>query len=611
MKTYLRILKYARPVGLLAPQYILYTFLNTLFSIVNLTVMIPLLYVLFGTETPEVIELPKFEYSIQYVQDLFNYYFNRIITENGRLSALYFISGLVVASTILSNIFKYLASIIIALIKLNVITNLRSEYFDKILRFDLSYFSSARRGDLISRGTADVIEVEHSIVSSFSVIIKEPIAIISLFFVLFRMSYELTLYTLLLLPISGLLISQIVKKLKKSATGMQETMGQIGNVLDETIGGMRIVKAFTSEVYFKNRFIDKVNNYAKHSFRITKTFSLAPSVSEVLGAVTLGLLLLIGGQLIFSNESSLDGAQFIGFIVLFSQILAPAKALSNGFSQINKGIAAGERVFKILDEPFKISSNDDATQFDELQEAIEFKNVSFAYEEKEVLTDINFKLNKGQVIALVGPSGGGKSTLADIVPRFYDPKSGEVLFDGKNAKKYNIQSLRSKMGIVTQESILFHDTVLNNIAFGDESATLEDVIEAAKIANAHDFVQKLENGYDTVIGERGTKLSGGQRQRLSIARAILKNPSILILDEATSALDSESEKLVQDAITSLMKNRTTLVIAHRLSTIQSADEILVIEEGKITERGTHENLISLNGLYKKLIEMQSLQTIYS
>ena len=605
MKTYLRILSFAHPYGLLVPQYLIYTIFHVIFSIVNFAVMIPLLNVLF-----EIVEItsfgkPEFAFTLEYLIGLFNYYFHSIIEENDKLYALYFICSLVVGATILSNLFKYLSNIVLALIRINVITNLRTRFFDALLGFDLSYFTSSRRGDIISRGTADVLEIENSVVSTFTVIIKDPLMIIGLFFVLFRMSSELTLYTLILLPVSGLLISQIVKRLKKSATGMQDSLGQISNILDEALGGMRIVKAFSAENYMKNKFKSRVQNYAKFNFSIAKTYNLAPPTSEVLGAVTLGLLLLLGGQLIFNNEASLTAAEFIGFLVLFSQILAPAKSLASSFSNINKGIASGERVFKLMDQETTILSKPDGLESSEIKKVIQFKGVSFAYEDKKVLENIEFTIPRGKIVALVGPSGGGKSTIADMMPRFYDPLEGEILMDGRNLNEFKTSSLRQMMGIVTQESILFNDTVFNNIAFGKPNASIEEVIEAAKVANAHDFIDKLEGGYNALIGERGTKLSGGQRQRLSIARAVLKNPPILIMDEATSALDSQSEKLVQEAINKLMQNRTTLVIAHRLSTIQNADEILVINEGRIMQKGTHKFLLDEGGLYKKLTKMQS------
>lgn len=606
MKTYLRILGFARPVGLLAPQYLFYSVLEIIFGIINFAMLIPLLDVLFGVEELKQTDYPSFSISKEYFEQLFNHYFFSILSEeNGRMNALYLVSGLVVASTIASNFFKYLSNIVLAMVKINVITNLRTTFFDRLMSFDLNYFSSSKRGDVIARGTSDVLEIENSVVSSFTVVLKDPLKIISLFTVLFWMNAQLTLYTLFLLPVSGLLISQLVKKLRKSATWMQNTLGEIGNVLDESIGGMRVVKAFGAESYLKNKFRNKVDRYSKYNFTIAKIYNLAPPTSETLGAITLGLLLLIGGRMIFNEQSSMTASDFIGFVVLFSQILAPAKSLANGFSNINKGIASGNRVFDLIDQETTILSKSDGEIREEIKDAIVFNKVSFAYEEKHVLQNINFEIPRGKIVALVGPSGGGKSTIADLVPRFYDPNQGEILLDGVNLKDFKTESLRKMMGIVTQESILFHDTVFNNIAFGKPDATLEEVMEAAKIANAHDFIEKLENGYDTEIGERGTKLSGGQRQRLSIARAVLKNPPIMILDEATSALDSQSEKLVQKAIYNLMQNRTTLVIAHRLSTIQHADEILVIEEGQIIQRGSHESLIADGGLYKKLTEMQS------
>ncbi len=606
MKTYLRIIGFARPFGLLVPQYLIYTLLHVIFNIVNFAVMIPLLNVLFGVTEAKTLEKPEFEGTfINYFISLFDYHLHSIMVEKGQVYVLYFICAIIVGSTLLSNLFKYLANIILALIRINVITKLRSVFFESILNFDLNYFTSNRRGDIITRGTGDVLEIENSVVSTFAVIIKEPLMIIGLFIVLFKMSAELTLYTIILIPVSGGLISFIVRKLRKSVLGMQDVLGQISNVLDETLGGMRVIKAFAAENYMKKKFEDGIRAYARFNFSIAKTYNLSPPVSEILGSVTLSLLLLFGGQMIFNNEASLSASEFIGFILFFSQILAPTRSLSNSFSTINKGLASGDRVFKLIGQKHSILSKPDGIEAEHLQEGIAFRNVSFAYEEKTILKNIDFEISKGKSVALVGSSGGGKSTIADLVFRFYDVKEGEVLLDGKNLKEYKISSLRNMMGIVMQESILFNDTVFNNVAFGKQNASLEEVIEAARVANAHEFIEKLEDGYDTVIGERGLKLSGGQQQRLSIARAMLKNPSILILDEATSALDSESEKLVQDAIYKLMQNRTTLVIAHRLSTIQNADEILVVKDGEIIERGSHHSLLKEEGLYKKLVWMQS------
>ena len=592
-------------MGLLIPQYVIFAIFHVILSIINFAVMIPLLSVLFGTVELQEVSYPEFSFSVSYFENLFNYHFQSIIETKGSFSALYFICIIIVSATALSNLFKYLSILILTILRINVTKNLRNEYLNKLLNFDLKYFSSSRKGDLISRGTADVLEIESTTLSAFTILVKEPLLIIGYFAILFKMSAELTLYTFILLPLSGFVITQIVKRLKKSAHTLQDTLGQIGNILDESIGGMRVIKAFAAEQYISKKFKKIIDKYSRVSFYVVKTSSLAPPTSEIFGAMTLALLMLIGGKLILTEQASLTAEEFIVFLVIFSQILAPAKAISNAVSAINKGLASGERVFSLLDTLPEITSEPHSYSLDQLKKGIEFKHVCFAYEKKHTLNDISFNIPKGSIVALVGPSGGGKSTIADLVPRFYDPKEGEILLDDKPLRNYQIKSLRGKMGVVTQESILFHDTVFNNIAFGQPNATLQEVQEAAKVANSHDFISTLPDGYYTTIGERGTKLSGGQRQRLSIARAVLKNPPILILDEATSALDSESEKLVQEAIYNLMKNRTVLVIAHRLSTIQNADQIVVVQEGKIVEKGTHQKLLAEDGLYKKLSDMQS------
>ncbi len=607
MKTYFRVLGFARPLGAIVPQYVILTLLHVVFSVINFTVLIPLLEILFDqTEgARSVTELPDFSFSDKYLRDVFYYYFGSVINEYGKLNALYFVCGVILTSVFLSNIFQYLSSLALGRMRVNVITNMRNSVFDKITRFDLGYFTETRKGDIMSRITTDVQQVEATVVSSMKALFKEPLLIFGFFLVLFRMSAELTLYTLLILPISGGVISTIAKRLKKRATSTQESLGRMTNILDESLTGMRIIKAFAARLYIVDKFKKEVAKYGHHNFKMIAKSNLAGPVSEFLGVAFVCLILLIGGRMVIENTSPLGASEFIGFIIIFSQILNPAKSLSNAFSQIQRGIASGERVFSLMDTNPKIKDVENPIDIDELKESIEFRNVSFSYGEKEVLTDINFTIPKGNVVALVGPSGGGKSTIADLIPRFYDTKAGDIIIDGHNIKEYRLNDLRKMMGIVTQESILFNDTVFQNIAFGKPNATMEEVEVAAKIANAYDFIEKLDQGFDTLIGERGTKLSGGQRQRISIARAILKNPPILILDEATSALDSESEKLVQQAIYNLMKNRTTLVIAHRLSTIQNADEIIVVQQGKIVQRGKHIELMNQQGMYNKLIEMQS------
>ena len=605
MKTYFRILTYATPFGWLMPQYLLLTLCFVIFSVVNLSIMLPLLNVLFSIDIDKEYPLPEFSMSVEYFIGIFYYYFQQVISMYGKSDALYFLCIMLVCSALFANLFKYLANLVQARIKLNVITNLRNDFFDSLLRFDLRYFSISKRGDLISRGTSDILSIEHSVVSTFVTVVRDPLLIVSFFFILFKMSVMLTLYSLILLPVSGLIISQITKKLRKSAIGMQEILGNISSVLDETIGGIRVVKAFAAESYVKKKFTEKVKKYGEHDFIIAKVYNLAPVVSETSAVVTLNILLLLGGQLIFSESSSFTPSEFIVFIVIFSQILPPAKSLVGSFTAINRGIASAQRVFKIMDEPVSIKSKKNVVDCQKIKESICFNNISFSYGEDLVLENVNFEIPQGRMVALVGPSGGGKSTISDLLPRFYDPQQGEVLLDNVNIKDFKISQLRKLMGIVTQESILFNDTVFNNIAFGSPNSHIDEVKRAATAANAHDFIEELPLGYDTFIGDRGIKLSGGQRQRISIARALLKNPPILILDEATSALDSVAEKLVQEAINNLMKYRTTLVIAHRLSTIKNAHEILVIEKGKIIERGAHDQLIKQNGLYEKLISMQS------
>lgn len=609
MKTYLRLLSYSRPVGLLLPLYLLFTIFHVIFSVVNIGMLIPVLQVLFKEKekSAEVVsQLPKFSLDLSYFADTFTYYFNQIIHNDGSIGALKFACVALVVSVFLSNIFRYLASIVLAKIRANVVTNLRSTIFENLSNMHLGFFSSSRKGDIMSRVTSDVIEVEASVVNTFKVIFKEPALIIAYFVGLFLISAELTLYVLLLLPVSGGLIAMIAKNLKKKARQSQETLGRISSMLDEVLGGMKVVKAFTAQKYIKSKFNGEVRNYARLNLSIARRFELAGPISEFLGVTVVALILLIGGTMVLNNESALTASAFISFIAMFSQVLAPAKSITNSFSNIQRGLASGERIFQMIDTQPAILNKPNAVKIQSFEKSVEFRQVSFAYEKELVIKNISFELDKGKTIALVGPSGGGKSTLADLLPRFYDATGGDILLDGISLKDYDIESLNRLMGIVTQESVLFNDTVFNNIAFGMNNASMEDVERAAKIAHAHEFISQMEDGYQSNIGDRGVKLSGGQRQRLSIARAVLKNPPILILDEATSALDSESERLVQDALTELMKGRTTLVIAHRLSTIQHADEILVVQAGEIIERGNHQKLLSDEGFYKRLTSMQSV-----
>jgi ATP-binding cassette, subfamily B, bacterial MsbA len=429
--------------------------------------------------------------------------------------------------------------------------------------------------------------------------------LIAYFIGLFTISFKLTMITILILPLSGGIISYVARQLKRRARQSQETLGRLNTILDEVLSGMRIVKAFNANKQVSNHFEKEVHNYARFTFSMQRKFALASPISEFLGIFVVAAIILIGGNMILQGSDALNASKFITFVAIFSQVLNPAKALSNSFSSLQRGIAAGERVFSITEQEPAIQNKPHAQTMDKFERSIRYEGVHFAYDEEEVLKGIDLTINKGEMVALVGPSGGGKSTLADLLPRFYDPTKGVIKIDSIALTDYTVESIRAHMGIVAQESILFNDTIFNNIAFGQENATLEQVIEAARIANALEFIEQLEEGFETTIGERGTKLSGGQRQRISIARAVLKNPEILILDEATSALDSESERLVQEALQNVMKGRTSLVIAHRLSTIQKADKIVVIQGGRIVESGTHQELVEQKGLYMKLFEMQS------
>lgn len=608
MKIYLRILSYAPRLVPRLLQFIVFSVLGIIFSVINMALVMPMLNMLFGYQGDDastaVTEPPPFSVSLDFFIDTFNYYFTTIVREHGPMDALLFICVSIIISVVFTNLFRYMERMIASNVKVDIVKNMRMDIFKNVSGLHIGYFNNQRKGDLISRFTNDVSEVENAVVNSLKFVMKEPITIIVYFGVLFFISYKLTFFTLLLLPITGGILAEIIKRLKKKALQSQESLGRIVNILDETFAGMRVVQAFNARPFILKKIDDETSYHRKVNLSIARKNELASPVSETLGVMIVAGILFFGGTLVLEENSGITPGEFILFLGIFAQVIQPAKNFSNGITSVQKGTVSAQRIFSVIDTPPLIQNKPDAKLLDTFKRHIEFRNVSFAYDKHHVLKDINLKIEKGKTIALVGPSGGGKSTLADLVPRFYDPAHGEVLLDGIALPDYEIESLRRVMGVVTQESILFNDSIFNNIAFGMENVAEEAVIQAAKVANAHDFIMQTPNGYQTTIGERGAKLSGGQRQRISIARAVLKNPPILILDEATSALDSESERLVQDALNNLMKNRTSIVIAHRLSTIQHADEIVVVQGGRIVERGRHEDLIHQSGLYKKLNEIQ-------
>lgn len=609
MHTYLRILSYAKPWKRFISGYLIFSLLAVGFGLMNMALLAPLLDVIFDQkgieELPQYTSKPELSFSKDYFVGTFNFYMQQTVEKYGKFGSLIYVCIVIIFSFLMSNVFKYLSAVVMAKAKADTIKNMRIDIYKSISQLHVGYFTEQRKGDIISRITNDIQLIESSITHNLKILFREPLTVIVYFWLLIVTSPSLTLFTLILLPVAGGIISIIAKKLKKIATKGQQSLGRQLNILDETISGIRVIKAFNAVGYINRIFSKEVKNYANIDYGFSKRHELSSPVSEILGAISISGILIYGGDLVL-NKGTLDASSFIMFMAVFTQILQPTKAIAGAVTHFQRGIASGERVFEIIDIKPAIVNKPDPVILDSFKKDIEFKDVSFSYGSKKVLDNVSFKVEKGKTIALVGPSGGGKSTLANLVPRFYDPDEGDVLIDGISLKDYDYKSIRHHMGIVTQESILFNDTLKNNIAFGLDTNDDDEVIKASKIANAHEFILQEPEGYQRLIGDRGSKLSGGQKQRVTIARALLKNPSILILDEATSALDSESEMLVQDAINKLMKSRTSIVIAHRLSTIQNADEILVINEGKIVERGTHGDLMKFDGIYQKLTSMQGL-----
>ncbi|MBN2487362.1 MAG: ABC transporter ATP-binding protein [Bacteroidales bacterium] len=602
-KKVVRILHFALPYKANVTFVFIFHLLSSVFSVFSLSMIIPFLSILFG-QFPKVTEPVPFALNYDSIVTNFSYYISNLIDSKGDLAALGAISVGVLMLFFLKNLAHYLASYNMSPVTTGVVCDLRNALYQKTLHLPLGYYSEERKGDLIARVSNDVLEVEVSVLRSLELIFRDPLLIIIYLSTLIVLSPQLTGLVLLMILLTALIIGRIGRTLRKTSVKVQNQLGFLLSLFEETLGGLKIIKSFNAENKSEQRFRDSNNVFRRLVIKMWRRRDLASPMSEFLGAVVVVIIIYIGGRIVLAENGALKPATLIGYLVIFSQIIQPAKSLSQSYYNILKGYASIERINKILHADNPITNVPKPVEAQSFNQSIEYKNVNFKYAEAPVLKNINLCIEKGKTIALVGQSGSGKTTLADVLPRFWDVQDGEILIDSIPIKNIKLSDLRGLMGIVSQEAILFNDSFFNNIAFGSENATLEQVIAAAKVANAHDFIMATEKGYESNVGDRGSKLSGGQRQRISIARAVFKNPPILILDEATSALDTESEYLVQEALTNLMKNRTSIVIAHRLSTIRNADTICVMHEGRIVEQGTHDQLLSLSGVYKKLYEMQ-------
>ena len=610
LKEFFSLLKrYMKPYRKYLTWAVILNFLSQWLNVFSFAALVPILNILFKIDTTKYEYIPMDIHHLNKDVLINNgyYFINYIIEQNGAFVTLIFMGLILIVMTLLKTTGYFASAAVMVPLRTGIVRDIRIEVYNKVLRLPLSFFSEERKGDIIARMSADVSVVENSLTSSLDMLIRNPIALVVCFITLFTVSWQLTLFVLVILPLAGWVMGSVSRKLKSQSVVAQGQWGDIMSQLDETLGGLRIIKAFIAERKMSERFA-KINNGFRDAMNaMVIRQSSAHPMSEFLGTCVIVIVLWFGGALILNQYSPIDAAMFIFYLVILYSIINPLKEFSKAFYNIPLGLASMERIDMILKAENHIKEPERPLPLTDFEHELEFRDVSFSYiEGRQVLKHVNLKVQKGKTVALVGQSGSGKSTLVDLVPRYHDVGEGALLIDGKNVKDVSIPALRSLIGNVNQEAILFNDTFYNNITFGVENATMEQVIEAAKIANAHDFIMESEKGYDTMIGDRGGRLSGGQRQRVSIARAILKNPPILILDEATSALDTESERLVQEALERLMKSRTTIAIAHRLSTIKNADEICVLYEGEIVERGTHEELIALNGYYKKLNDMQSL-----
>ncbi|MEO6539062.1 MAG: ABC transporter ATP-binding protein [Ferruginibacter sp.] len=605
MKRYSRVFTYLKEYKGSILWYFVTIFLSILFSILSLGMLLPFLQLLFDKEGNSTTGISA--HSKNPIITWVNENLNHLINTGDKFYALGVVCILIISSILLKNLFLYLSARILGPIKNNIVNRFRIDLYDKILKLPIGYFTEQRKGDLMSRMTNDVNEVESSVIGTLEGWVKDPLSIIINLSVLFYISPRLTLFILICIPVMGFVIGRVSRSLKKQSGRVAIKNGETISTIDETLGGLRVIKAFNVESLLRNKFFVTSNELLDARNQIGYRRDLASPMSELMGVTIFAGILWFGGRLVLSQEIALNGALFLTYMGLFYNIIDPAKSISTAFSNMQRGAAAIGRIEEVLHAPVTVDDNLNGQKIEKFKSSIEFKNVSFFYEDAVILKAINLKIEKGKTVALVGSSGAGKSTLADLIPRFHDVSSGEILVDGINIKDYSLHSLRGLISIVTQEPILFNNTIAENIALGMSNASFEEIENAAKIANAHNFIEKKENGYYTNIGDRGMKLSGGERQRLTIARAVLKNPPILVLDEATSSLDTESERLVQDAINNLMSNRTSIIIAHRLSTIRHADEIIVLKKGEIVERGTHDSLIHIEGYYKRLVDMQEVK----
>lgn len=605
-KTYFRLLGFASPISKYAIPYFFYSLFYAVFNSLTFVLIVPIMNTMFDPDYQfeRVTELPQFAFSTEYLTTFFNYVYSMLYPDYDRQRVLIMLALFTICISFLSNLFRYLGAWTVESMRARTLQRMRDAMFSRVMDMHVGYFSDQQKGDIISRITADVNVVQFCITNTLLVAFREPFLIIGYIAMMIMLSWELSIFSVLFLPLVALLIGSIVKRLRHPARTNQQRLGEMVSALDESLSGVKVIKSYNATDYVKRNFFGINADVAELTLSMARRQQLASPMSEFLGISAVGVVLVFGGILV--GNGSLDPGSFIAFVAIFSQITRPVRHFVDQFANINQGIAAGERIFGVIDERPAIVDKADAKHFEGLKKEIRFEGVHFSYDgQREVINDVSFTVERGQTIALVGPSGGGKSTLSELIPRFYDPQMGRILIDGVSLQDYTQESLRDHLSIVAQETVLFNDTIAANLRMGKPDATDEELRQAVRIANAAEFIDQLPDGFNTNIGDRGSKLSGGQRQRLSIARAVLKNPEILILDEATSALDTESEKLVQEALNHLLKGRTSVVIAHRLSTIQGADKIIVVSEGRIAEQGTHEELLKEGGIYAKLIEMQS------